>query len=857
MNNFRFDDTRAYLHEFKFKSLFIDVLGWASPKNIQSITAEIDEVRLTAAPIAQLAGIAVFEVTTSYGGIPESKVRKAFHGEIAKHYHENVLIFVDKARTQSLWFWVKWDNRRPIAREHQYLKGQPGDLFLGKISALYVDISELDEVGDINVIQVVQRLQKALDVERVTKKFYAEYAEARIQFTELIQGIDNDHDRRWYASVMLNRLMFIYFLQRKQFVDNGDLEYLQRNLEKSKARGIDQYYEKFLKVLFFEGFAKPEEKRSAEARQLLGKIRYLNGSLFLPHSIEIHYPKIFIPDLAFDNLLKLFSSYSWNLNDTPGGEDNEINPDVLGYIFEKYINQKAFGAYYTRPEITEYLCEQTINRLVLNAVNIEGIPGVVAPRHFENLSDLLMNLDARLSRQLIFDVLPKMSLLDPACGSGAFLVAAMKTLINIYSVVIGRIDFLNDTGLHEWLNKIRGEHPSIQYFIKRTIITKNLFGVDIMEEAAEIAKLRLFLALVASADKVEQLEPLPNIDFNILTGNSLIGLLRVDENAFDHRYQQGSFLHKSYRVLVEEKRRKLEIFRNTSQFAEDLQFLRDDIQKLREEAYVELNDMLLDKFRQLEIKYEEATWDKKENREGKPKRRAVQGHDIEALTPLHWGYEFDEVMNERGGFDAIITNPPWEIIKPNAKEFFADYSDLVSKKKMSIKDFEEAQSELLEQPDVRAVWLEYLSRFHHVAAYYRDAPQFVNQVSYLNGKKTGSDTNLYKLFVEQGYNLLRPGGQCGIIIPTGIYTDLGTKQLREVLFSQAKITAMFALANERFIFENVDHRFKFCLLTFEKGGQTESFEAVFRINPRESVSSEKLTSFLTIPSPISLKKQAL
>ncbi|MBO9562227.1 MAG: hypothetical protein J7621_05605, partial [Niastella sp.] len=84
----------------------------------------------------------------------------------------------------------------------------------------------------------------------------------------------------------------------------------------------------------------------------------LNGGLFMQHKIEIRYKgKIKIPDVAFDNLFQLFNRYSWTLDDTPGGADNEMNPDVLGYIFEKYINQKAFGAYYTRTEITEYLCE--------------------------------------------------------------------------------------------------------------------------------------------------------------------------------------------------------------------------------------------------------------------------------------------------------------------------------------------------------------------------------------------------------------------------------------------------------------------------------------------------------------------
>ena len=241
----------------------------------------------------------------------------------------------------------------------------------------------------------------------------------------------------------------------------------------------------------------------------------------MQHRIEIENKNINIPDKGFENLFDLFQSYSWNLDDTPGGKDDDINPDVLGYIFEKYINQKAFGAYYTRQEQTEYLCERTIYRLVLDKVNNAGVPGVLSPVNFKSISELLMNLNADLCRQLLYDILPMLSILDPACGSGAFLVAAMKTLINLYSAVIGRIEFLNDRNLKSWLADIRKKHSSINYYIKKSIITDNLYGVDIMEEATEIAKLRLFLALVASASSVDELEPLPNIDFNIMAGNSL------------------------------------------------------------------------------------------------------------------------------------------------------------------------------------------------------------------------------------------------------------------------------------------------------------------------------------------------
>ena len=218
---------------------------------------------------------------------------------------------------------------------------------------------------------------------------------------------------------------------------------------------------------------------------------------------------------------------------------------MLGYIFEKYINQKSFGAYYTRPEITEYLCERTIHHLILEKINSAPIAGVTRGRHFDTVNDLLVNLDAGLCRELL-DILPQISLLDPACGSGAFLVSAMNTLIKVYIAITGRIEYLNDSYLTNWLRKARAEHDSLHYYIKKKIITENLFGVDIMEEGTEIAKLRLFLALVSSVQTVEQLEPLPNIDFNILPGNSLIGFLQVNEETYNKRLSQLNLFQKRY-----------------------------------------------------------------------------------------------------------------------------------------------------------------------------------------------------------------------------------------------------------------------------------------------------------------------
>ena len=142
--------------------------------------------------------------------------------------------------------------------------------------------------------------------------------------------------------------------------------------------------------------------------------------------------------------------------------------------------------------------EPEIDPELLKKANLDKFPKA---KRYETVEEMLVKLDAPTCHKLVVSreaVLPNLRLLDPACGSGAFLVAAMKTLINVYAAILGKIDFLGDRKLIEWKKSMAEKHKSINYFIKREIITNNLYGVDIMEEATEIAKLRLFLALVSS-----------------------------------------------------------------------------------------------------------------------------------------------------------------------------------------------------------------------------------------------------------------------------------------------------------------------------------------------------------------------
>ena len=842
MTNLNLKLFSEHLQQMNFNLLFTDALGWNHPPSGERAWQQ-DEAKGTPyrrRMVADLAGVAVLEVVAE-GGWPDEAGRMAIWRQISQSHYENLLIFLDRTDkpTQSLWYWVKRTkdavSGKPkiIPRRHEYFRGQPVDLFASKLQAMVVELSELDASGRLPVLEVARRMEAALDVEKTTKRFFAGYQEEHQNLLGEIDGIDDERDRRWYASVILNRLMFVWFMQKKGFLDQAGYhyDYLPQKFEDSKRRGQDRFFGEFLGALFFEAFAKPKSDRTSAIQTLTGEIPYLNGGLFLHHPLELDANKqprlgitLNIPDRAFEGVFKLFAAFSWNLDDTPGGDSDEINPDVLGYIFEKYINQKAFGAYYTRPEITGYLAERSIHKLVLERIHQPAVPELGLDEiAFASVPDMLAKMDNPTALKLVNEVLPSINILDPAVGSGAFLVAALKVLVNIYSAVVGRAEMASSDALQFWLRHIQQEHPSVAYYIKRRIVTDNLYGVDIMQEATEIAKLRLFLTMVASVRKVEELEPLPNIDFNILSGNSLVGLMRVDEHEFENK--QDDLFKTPFRKLLEQKNRDLETYRHTANLMGrdvNLRSLRDNIDQSMQEANATLNELLRDQFEALGVKYEQATWDVAKSALGKPKKITVAREHIDEQTPFHWGYMFDQIMQRNGGFDIIVTNPPWEIFKPQAKEFFADHSELVTKNKMTIKEFEKEQDKLLKTPAVRDAWLAYESRFPHLSAYFRASPEYRFQSAIVGGKKTGSDINLYKLFTERCFALLRPGGHCGIVIPSGIYTDLGAKGLRDLLFDHTHIQGLFCFENRKEIFEGVHRSFKFVVLTFEKTNPPQS-----------------------------------
>jgi hypothetical protein len=746
---------RQCLKEFDFRTLFIEEMGW--DHHISSLEVFVDGIAYTLKTVAQKRGMVVFVcLPMDDGPIPDYPTRRKIERQVAKSVHEHLIIYEDKDNKFQIWQWVKREAGKPTqCREHRYYCNQPGDSLLQKLKAIAFS---LDEEEGLTIVDVTSRVRAGFDVDRVTKRFYDRFKSEHDTFLNFLKGIPDEEMQRWYASVMLNRLMFIYFIQKKSFLDDN-INYLRDKLANSEQHGKDRFYKDFLCPLFFEGFAKREGERKATINQLLGKVPFLNGGIFQPHQLEELYGKnIQIADAAFEKLFSFFDQYQWHLDERPLRADNEINPDVLGYIFEKYINQKQMGAYYTKEDITEYISKNTVipylfdeakksckiafvgansgspdtsvwrllqadpDRYIYDSVKkgvdiplppeiaigindvskrtewnkpaqeeyalpteiwrevvarrkrYEEVRSKLANGEIQDINDLITyNLNIRQFAQDVIEncegpellrafwhAIEQLTILDPTCGSGAFLFAAVNILEPLYEACLERMEvFLGE--LERFGEKHRPEkfgdfrkvleriekHPNRRYFIFKSIIVNNLYGVDIMEEAIEICKLRLFLKLVAQVEHVEGIEPLPDIDFNIRAGNTLVGYATYDEvkSAILGKTQGKLDLGKDMQRIDEKAQDVDRLFGLFRQQQTELggQVSNADKQELRKRLKAledELNRYLAGEYGI------------------DPDKKTAYEKWLASHKPFHWFLEFYGIMKP-GGFNAIIGNPPY------------------------------------------------------------------------------------------------------------------------------------------------------------------------------------------------------
>jgi hypothetical protein len=756
---------RQLLKEFDFSALFREELGWDTHNAPLEIQLDGQPQKLQA--VAQKRGMVALRCPTPAGGrLPEYSVRRKIEQQVAKAAHEHLIIFTDAAQTTQIWQWVKREPGKPAAcREHTFHKSQTGDALIQKLEVIAFTLVE-EETLVLN--DVTRRARAGFDVERVTKRFYEIFQKEHNAFLKFITGITESTDHEWYASVMLNRLMFVYFIQRKGFLD-GDRDYLRHRLNRcQQEKGRDNFYSfyrYFLLRLFHEGFGKRPKERAPDLEKLIGRIPYLNGGMFERHDIEKRYgDDIQIPDKAFERIFDYFDQYQWHLDERPLRADNEINPDVLGYIFEKYINQKQMGAYYTKEDITEYIGKNTVlpflfdaarpkckiafenpngptiwdllrenpDRYIYDAVKkgveiplpkeihagikdvskrdgwnksaasefalpteiwrevvarrqrYDGIKSKILNHEITNIDKLVtLNLDIRQFAQDVIEncegpellrafwhAIEKVTILDPTCGSGAFLFAALNILEPLYEACLDRMEAFV-TELDRSSEKHRPEkfsdfrnvlervaaHPSRRYFIFKSIILNNLFGVDIMEEAVEICKLRLFLKLAAQVepDAAKEnlgIEPLPDIDFNIRAGNTLVGYATADEVKRCMKELGGGQM----KLLSGDDLASYERFLDRLQIADAAwRSFRQQQTELGGRVTVEDKSELKSKLKSLEDELNRYLAGDYGVKAGD---KVAYAKWIKTHQSFHWFVEFFGIVSN-GGFDVIIGNPPY------------------------------------------------------------------------------------------------------------------------------------------------------------------------------------------------------
>jgi len=746
-----------YIAESNFRELFIREMGWNNPKGQTTFDITTDDTVFEYRQIADRNGFQV--LTCAVQQIPTSSLCKKIDTRLRRLANDYICIYHLPQTEHHLWVVpVKKVEKRDLVLV-EYESAEKAGFLFEKMEGLCFDLDERTTIMDVKD-KVGQTF--IINSEKITKDFYTGFRKEHTKFAKFITGIDDEitdltknRNKQWYTSVMLNRLMFCYFIQKKGFLDRN-INYLRDKLawvknEKGENRFYGTFYQGFLISLFHDGLNSPRHQQ--DFVQKYGRIPYLNGGMFSIHELEEQYPKLDIADEAFESLFAFFDQWHWHLDDRLTASGKDINPDVLGYIFEQYINDRAqMGAYYTKEDITEYIGRNTIlpflmdatkkmderpfktngavwqflresgDRYIFDAVKKGAgleIPEEIAVgidtskpnllerrsrwnektpesfalpteiwretierlQRYDNIKakikngeiteindfitynldirqfvqDLLAQTDDHLFVKHFYAQLRKVTILDPTCGSGAFLFAALNILEPLYEVCIERMQDWNNGNpnlFKDELTELEGKYRSnIRYFIYKNIILRNLYGVDIMVEATEIAKLRLFLKMVAVVDVNPRdpnlgLDPLPDIDFNIRCGNTLVG------------YATAADLEKD---LVEGDMFANEEFRDKVHTEMDIvAHAYETFKKIQLEQHADL-----DTYRNAkkELKTRLKKLDDLLNRKlfaSTVSGGRVKYYDwLKSHQPFHWLAEYYDIINGNGGFDVIIGNPPY------------------------------------------------------------------------------------------------------------------------------------------------------------------------------------------------------
>lgn len=503
----------------------------------------------------------------------------------------------------------------------------------------------------------IEELEAAFSIEKVTDEFFSQYKDL---YLKLYEHFENDRhvksaielakiDNTRFTKKLLGQIVFLYFLQKKGWLGvpqnerwgTGKKRFVQELFNQAKAERVNFFKDK-LQYLFYEALAKERDNANSYYERFDCRIPFLNGGLF-EADYDWQNANITIPESLFRNeeknkagdvgtgVLDVFDRYNFTIKeDEPLDKEVAVDPEMLGKVFENMLDiteRKSKGAFYTPREIVHYMCQESLIHYLDNAlgerVEKKDIETFIREGHFALENDERVAAKGetktykyqlpegiRQNADLIDRKLIDIRICDPAIGSGAFPVGLLHELVNAMLVLKPHLscDYLTDK-----LKNFGFEHrESVSdsryiYRLKRHVIQESIYGVDIDASAIDIARLRLWLSLVVDEDDLDPIETLPNLDYKIVCGNSLIGLPDGAMKDLTVEAELEKLKERFYNITDDTQKKNLRKLINT---------------KIRE---------LLDSAEQF------------------------AGYKIGFDFKLF----FSQVWREKGGFDVVIGNPPY------------------------------------------------------------------------------------------------------------------------------------------------------------------------------------------------------
>ena len=510
--------------ERAIRSLFVEALDFEYASGTVNLDSAAGNVQLPpdARRIASLDGVHVCYVDLAESKAPPNRVRAAEAAAAAKRIADSLgedllLVFTcappasaapaerTGAAHASQIHVVRpaFAGTRPTLRRMVVEGGLPRRTAVQQIANIYAEWTKTRNLR--------ATLDDAFDVERVTDAFFRKYRDLFEAAIDSVQGFAEDEaeQKRLFVLTLFNRLMFVYFLSRKGWLTfNGERDYLDALWKDYQAKpGNAGFYVGRLVPLFFAGLNNPQSQDFNEEGKILagliGKVPFLNGGLFAETDLD-RRGGVSVPDEAVRPVLsELFGRFNFTvMESTPFDVEVAVDPEMLGKVFEELVTERhSSGAYYTPRPVVAFMCREALKGYLANQIPALGQADLAA-----FVDDRILSPGVADQAASVRDALRSLTVVDPACGSGAYLLGMMQELVELVSALDA--DALRNS-------------PNYLYNLKLHVIERNLHGADKDDFAVNIAMLRLWLSLAVEHEG-ERPQPLPNLDFKVVCGDSLL-----------------------------------------------------------------------------------------------------------------------------------------------------------------------------------------------------------------------------------------------------------------------------------------------------------------------------------------------